>query len=116
MPRIDFETELNDIPDRTVVVAEFPLAEAITEVRRGIPYGFSHGAWRVAQASSPAGASSVLTANAKTSGRGRPENSQARTPALSGWTKGIVPAVRWSHYSLAGGGRRGNPGPRAFGS
>ena len=103
-PRIDFETELNDIPDRTVVVAEFPLAEAITEVRRGIPYGFSHGAWRVAQASSPAGASSVLTANAKTSGRGRPENSQARTPALSGWTKGIVPAVRWSHYSLAGGG------------
>ena len=44
-PRIDFETELNDIPDRTVVVAEFPLAEAITEVRRGIPYGFSHGAW-----------------------------------------------------------------------
>jgi len=73
-PRIDFETELNDIPDRTVVVAEFPLAEEVTEVRRGIPYGFSHGAWA------------------------KPN------PSLHGWTKGITPAVRWSHYSLAGGG------------
>ncbi|MCX5676569.1 MAG: hypothetical protein NTX87_16330, partial [Planctomycetota bacterium] len=73
-PRIDFDTELNDIPDRTVVVAEFPLAEDITEVRRGIPYGFSHGAW-----SKP-------------------------NPDLHGWTKGITPAVRWSHYTLAGGG------------
>jgi hypothetical protein len=44
-PRIDFVTDLDDIPDRTVVVAEFPLADSITEVRRGIPYGFSHGAW-----------------------------------------------------------------------
>jgi hypothetical protein len=73
-PRIDFETELNDIPDRTVVVAEFPLAEDINEVRRGIPYGFSHGAWA------------------------KPN------PELPGWTKGIVPAVRWSHYALASGG------------
>ena len=45
-PRIDFETELNDIPDRTVVVAEFPLAAPVREVRRGIPYGFSHAAGR----------------------------------------------------------------------
>jgi alpha-mannosidase len=67
-------TELEDIPDRTVVLAEFPLAEDITEVRRGIPYGFSHGAWT------------------------KPN------PDLYGWTKGIVPAVRWSHYSLASGG------------
>jgi alpha-mannosidase len=73
-PRIDFETHLEDIPDRTVVVAEFPLAEDITEVRRGIPYGFSHGAW-----SKP-------------------------NPELHGWTKGITPAVRWSHYTLSGGG------------
>ncbi len=73
-PRIDFETELNDIPDRTVVVAEFPLADDINEVRRGIPYGFSHGAWA------------------------KPN------PELPGWTTGIVPAVRWSHYALAGGG------------
>jgi len=73
-PRVDFETELNDVPDRIVVVAEFPLAEEVTEIRRGIPYGFSHGAW-----SKP-------------------------NPDLHGWTKGIVPAVRWSHYTLAGGG------------
>jgi alpha-mannosidase len=73
-PRIDFETEIRDIPNITVVVAEFPLAEDIEEVRRGIPCGFSHGSWA------------------------KPN------PDLVGWTKGIVPAVRWSHYSLAGGG------------
>jgi len=72
--RIDFETELQDIPNITVVVAEFPLAEDIAEVRRGIPCGFSHGAWA------------------------KPN------PNLVGWTKGIVPAVRWSHYRLTGGG------------
>ena len=73
-PRIDFETEVQDIADVTVVVSEFPLAENIQEVRRGIPGGFSHGAW--------------ATPN----------------PNLQGWTKGIVPAVRWIHYSLARGG------------
>jgi alpha-mannosidase len=73
-PRIDFTTELNDLPNLTVVVAEFPLAGEISEVRRGIPYGFSHGAWA------------------------KPD------PNLHGWTKGIVPAVRWSHYSIEGGG------------
>jgi alpha-mannosidase len=73
-PRVDFETELNDIPNFTVIVAEFPLAEDVTEIRRGIPFGFSHGAWS------------------------RPN------PSLPGWTKGIVPAVRWIDYSLARGG------------
>ena len=73
-PRIDFETELNDIPDLTVVVAEFPLAADVEEVRRAIPNGFSHGAWA------------------------KPN------PELPGWTKGIVPAVGWIHYTLAGGG------------
>ncbi len=73
-PRIDFETELNDIPDRTVVTTEFPSNESIAEVRRGIPYGFSHGAWEKAN------------------------------PNLHGWTKSITPAVRWSHYQTAGGG------------
>ena len=73
-PRIDFETELNDVPNYTIVVAEFPLAEDILEVRRGIPYGFSHGAWA------------------------KPNSD------LHGWTKGIVPAVRWINFSLAGGG------------
>ena len=73
-PRIDFETEVQDIPNITVVVSEFPLAQDIEEVRRGIPCGFSHGAWA------------------------KPN------PNLVGWTKGITPAVRWTHYSLAGGG------------
>jgi len=40
-PRIEFETELNDIPNLTVVVVEFPLVEAPAEMRRGIPFGFS---------------------------------------------------------------------------
>ncbi len=84
-PRIDFDTELNDIPNRTVVVAEFPLAAPIDTVRRGIPYGFSAAAWA------------------------KPD------PALHGWAKGIVPAIRWSDYALAGGGGvalldRGLPG------
>ncbi len=72
--RIDFETELNDIPDYTVVVAEFPLAENVPEIRRGIPYGFSHGAWSKPDAN------------------------------LHGWTKGIVPAIRWIDYGLSNGG------------
>jgi alpha-mannosidase len=72
--RIDFETELNDLPNQTVAFAEFPLASDIDEVRRGIPYGFSHGFWA------------------------KPNLD------LHGWTQGITPAVRWSHYALAGGG------------
>ncbi len=73
-PRIDFETELNDIPDYSVVIAEFPLAEDVGEIRRGIPYGFAHSGW-----SHP-------------------------SPDLPGWNKGIVPAVRWMDFELAGGG------------
>ena len=57
-----------------MVVAEFPLAADVDEVRRAIPNGFSHGAWA------------------------KPN------PELPGWTKGIVPAVGWTHYTLAGGG------------
>lgn len=72
--RIDFETELNDIPDYTVVVAQFPLAMDISDIRRGIPYGFSHGPWS------------------------KPD------PDLFGWTRGIVPAVRWIDYNFAGSG------------
>jgi len=73
-PRIDFETELNDVPDYTVVVAEFPLAEDVAEVRRGIPYGFAHSGWAHPNADLP------------------------------GWNKGIVPAVRWMDFALASGG------------
>jgi alpha-mannosidase len=70
-PRVDFLTELSNVPDYTVVVAQFPLASPVLEVRRGIPYGFSHGA-----VGSP--------------------NSE-----LHGWTKGIVPAVRWNDHSMS---------------
>ena len=85
-PRIDFDTELNDLPDKTVVVAEFPLAGEIKETRRGIPYGFSHGAWGTAP-----------------------------NPDLPGFADGIQAAIRWSDYTLAGGGGvaildRGLPG------
>jgi alpha-mannosidase len=73
-PRIDLETELNDVPNYTVVFADFPFARDVDEVRRGIPFGFSHAAWAKPNAN------------------------------LHGWAKGIVPAVRWSDYALAGGG------------
>jgi alpha-mannosidase len=73
-PRIDFETELNDVPNYTVVFADFPLANDVDEVRRGVPFGFSHAAWAKPNAN------------------------------LHGWSKGIVPAVRWSSYDVAGGG------------
>ncbi len=72
-PRIDFETELNDIPDLTVVVAEFPLVEMPLEIRRGIPFGFSHAPWS------------------------KPNEN------LNGLANGIQPAVRWSDYSFSDG-------------
>jgi alpha-mannosidase len=72
-PRIDCVTELTDLPDRTVTLAEFPLAETPSEVRRGIPFGFAHAAWD------------------------RPD------PSRDGWMQGITPAVRWSDYSLPRG-------------
>lgn len=73
-PQIDFETELADIPDLTVVAAEFELAEEITHVRRAVPGGFFHGVWAI--------------------------KSETLPPA----TGGITPAVGWSDYTLAGGG------------
>ncbi len=84
-PRIDFDVELNDLPNQTVVVAEFPLAHGIREIRRGIPYGFSHGAW------------------------------EQPNPDLAGWAEGIQAAIRWSHYQFTDGGGvalldRGLPG------
>lgn len=83
-PRIDFDVELNDVPDKTIVLAEFPLAQAVQETRRGIPYGFSHAAW------------------------------ERKDPSLAGFGDGIVPAIRWSHYQFERGGvallDRGLPG------
>jgi len=40
-PRIEFITEVSDLPDLSVLVAEFPLPDAPAEIRRGIPFGFS---------------------------------------------------------------------------
>jgi alpha-mannosidase len=90
-PRIDFDVELNDIPNQTVVVAEFPLAETVKETRRGIPYGFSHGAW------------------------GGPNLD------LPGYADGIQAAIRWSHYTFQKGGGvalldRGSPGRELTGN
>ncbi|MEN6336656.1 MAG: DUF5703 domain-containing protein [Phycisphaerales bacterium] len=83
-PRIDFDVELNDVPDKTIVLAEFPLAQAVRETRRGIPYGFSHAAW------------------------------ERKDSSLAGFGDGIVPAIRWSHYQFERGGvallDRGLPG------
>ena len=73
-PRIDFETEINDVPNYSIVVAEFPLMKDIADVRRGIPYGFAHSGWA------------------------------RSNPDLAGWNKGIVPAVRWIDYEFAEGG------------
>ncbi len=89
-PRIDFHTELSDVPGGTVVSVEFPLADTITQVRRGIPYGFSHGGWA------------------------------GHHTHLPGVTQGILPAIRYSDYTLAGGGGvaildRGVPGRELVG-
>jgi len=72
-PRIDFDTSIEGIPNGAIVLAAFRLSPRITEVRRGIPYGFSHGAW------------------------------PKPTKELRGYMKGITPAVRWSHYLLENG-------------
>ena len=94
-PRIDFATEVNDLPPGTILSVEFPLAEEITEVRRGIPYGFSHGAC------SPKNPS--------------PQKPSGKNPQLVGLTAGITPAVRFTDYSFQRGGGvaildRGLPG------
>jgi len=73
-PRIDFIVETNDVPDGTIITAEFPLAGAVTEVRRAIPYGFAHAPWSEAN------------------------------PHLLGFNAGILPVIRWADYGLRDGG------------
>jgi hypothetical protein len=90
-PRIDFVTETTDLPDGTVVSVEFPLAETIQEVHRGIPFGFSVG-----------------------------DASQTDLPTAA-MVSGIVPAIRYSDYALKGGGGvalldRGVPGRELVGN
>jgi alpha-mannosidase len=73
-PRIDFEVTTEEIPNQTVVIAEFPLSDTIEQTRRGIPYGFSHGTL------------------------GKPDAN------MPGQVKGMMPAIRWSDYAMAEGG------------
>lgn len=73
-PRIDFKTTTNGFPMGTVVAAEFPLAERVHKMRRGIPYGFSQGSM------------------------------ERKDPLSEGATKGIIPVIRWCDYELENGG------------
>ena len=72
-PRVDFDLYLNDIPDRTMVSAEFPVLGGIKRIRRGIPYGFAEGSW--------------------------PDPTEEHFSNV----KGINPAIRWSDYQLDNG-------------
>ena len=73
-PRVDFLTETNGLPDGTILSVEFPLADELADMRRGIPYGFSHG------------------------------DCVKGVPGVTGLTKGILPAIRWSDYAFKSGG------------
>jgi alpha-mannosidase len=89
--RIGFITETNNVPSGTILSVQFPLADQITELRRGIPYGFSHR---------------VLT---------------GKDSRLTRATEGIFPAIRWSDYGLESGGAvalldRGVPARELVGS
>jgi hypothetical protein len=90
-PRIDYEVTVEDLPNSTTVLAEVPLADEVSQARRGIPYGFSEGAWAV------------------------------KNPTLPGIADGIQPAIRWSDYQFVGGGGlaildRGLPGRELVGN
>ena len=76
-PRIDCEVDLEDIPDKTVVVVEFPLAGNLKTAIRGIPYGFSE-------------------ANL--------ENARTRDAEVPPWLPNIVPAIQWSDSMTSAGG------------
>jgi alpha-mannosidase len=72
-PRIDFVVETNDLPDGTIVTAEFPLGGQVLKLRRGIPYGFAQSKW------------------------------SQLPPERRGNNNGILPVIRWSHYTLEDG-------------
>ena len=76
-PRIDCEVDLEDIPDKTVVVVEFPLAGKLKKVIRGIPYGFSEVDL---------------------------ENARARDAEVAPWLPDIVPAIQWSDSMTSAAG------------
>jgi alpha-mannosidase len=83
-PRIDFETTVNMRARNLVVTTDFPLAGTVTERTRGIPFGFSAVNPRKVQPPNPY----FLMSDHKT----------------YGFSAAIQPAVRWSDYSLDGGG------------
>ncbi len=68
--RIDFRTTLWNVPDKTVVSAQFPFSTDVKYLRRGIPYGFTEGEW------------------------------SSFNPNFPSTTKGITPVVYWSEYEL----------------
>ena len=73
-PRIDFETTTGGFPEGTIVSVEFPLAEEVVQIRRGIPYGFAQG---------PVEGRNLLAEDC---------------------SKGILPVIRWSDYEFHSGG------------
>lgn len=84
-PRIDFDTELIDIPDNSLqVTAAFPLAEKIKTAKRGIPFGFSE--WDPANPDPPL-----------------PYYQTYWDHQRFGYSEAIYPAVRWSAYEFEDG-------------
>jgi len=68
--RIDFETNLHNVPNRKVISAEFPFSSKVISIRRGIPYGYAEGSW------------------------------DNYNPSMPATVSGITPVIRWSEYSL----------------
>jgi len=83
-PRIDFDTTLDLHSPDLVVTVDFPLAGAVVERTRGIPYGFNSGDPRQV---------------------GRPlDYFLAADQKLYGFSDALAPNVRWSDYGFAAGG------------
>ncbi len=84
-PRVDFETELVDIPDdRCQVLAHFALAGEIANAKRGIPYGFS--SWDPSVNHPPLEYYQTIWDHRE-----------------YGYSEAIFPAVRWSGYEFQDG-------------
>ena len=82
-PRIDFETRLDWQGKEVLVTVDFPLAGEVVERTRGIPFGFA----------------SIDPRHPV-----RPiKEYQVGESEKYGFSDAILPAVRWSHYQLAGG-------------
>lgn len=81
-PRIDFESHLDLHAEEVLITVDFPLAAEVLERRRGIPYGF---------------------ASIDPRHPFRPlEEYEVGEARHHDFSDAILPAVRWSHYQLAG--------------